>query len=445
MDHSHDKVVWLEGMFLSPQHFQQQERYLERYSQRLFRILANNQAGFTSLLIDTEQLKAGKIFLRKASGLFPDGTPFSLNTSICRNIDSSAAGTIVYLAIPLVRGGQPDTATKENITRSIRNLSFDHVVRDSTNSDNDPVNLELSDLNPCLLPDHESLDDYTVLAVARIQEYRTDGELVLDSSFIPRCLDYRVSRYLQEQVQNIQALMQQRASLVAAQIGVEGEQKSFQTMQIAYMWLQALNRYGAELKQIQQQSNIPAGDLYRRLVIIAADLATFTTTLAPDFSVFDEKNIHASFAPVISCLLLNLRKASSEKVVTLQWDRSLFKLRRLLRTGVEDRTLFNDGRFILAVSSSLGSSEAKSAFISAAKLCGHNRIAERVRNALSAIPLNALATAPVELRPKANTVYFEIDTSNDLWLELVKTRDLLALHIDEQMPDDTVIECYVIR
>ena len=278
-----------------------------------------------------------------------------------------------------------------------------------------------------------------------MQEFRSDGELVLDSSFIPRCLDYRVSRYLQEQVQNIQALMQQRASLIAAQVGVEGEQKSFQTMQLAYMWLQALNRYGAELKQIEQQRNITAGDLYRRLAVMAADLATFTTTLAPDFPIFDEHNIYASFAPVISCLLLNLRQASSEKVVTLHWDRSLFKLRRLLRTQVEDRTLFNDGRFILAVSCSLGPSETRTTFISAAKFCGHNRIAERVRNALSAVQLNTLATAPIELRPKANTVYFEIDTSDSLWLEMVKTRDLLALHIDEQMPDDTSIECYVIR
>lgn len=445
MDHSHDKVVWLEGMFLSPQHFQQQERYIERYGQRLFQLLADCQAGFTSLLIDTEQLKAGKLYIRRASGLFGDGTPFDLSSNICRNIDSSHAGSIAYLAIPMTRGGLADTAAREQISQSIRYQSYERLVRDSTNNENDPVNLELADLNPCLLLENESLDDYTTLAVARIQEFRSDGELVLDSSFIPRCLDYRVSRYLEEQVQNIQALMQQRASLIAAQIGVEGEKKSFQTMQSAYMWLQALNRYAAELKQLQQQRNITAGDLYRRLTVMAADLATFTTTLAPDFPLFNEQNIYGSFAPVIACLLLNLRQASSEKVVTLHWDRSLFKLRRLLRTQVEDRTLFNDGRFILAVSCSLGTTETRSAFISAAKCCGHNRIAEKVRNALSAVPINALATAPIELKPRTNTVYFEIDTSNDLWLEMVKTRDLLALHIDEQMPDDTSIDCYVIR
>ena len=283
MDHSYDKVVWLEGMFLSPQHFQQQERYLERYSQRLLQILADDQAGLTSLQIDTEQLKAGKVFLRKARGLFPDGTPFELAGNVCRNIDSSHAGTTVYLALPLVRGGQADTASKEHLTKAIRHGSFERLVRDSTNNENDPVNLELCILNPCLLLDGESLDDYTTLAIARIQEYRSDGELVLDSSFIPRCLDYRVSRYLLEQVQNIQALMQQRASLIAAQIGVEGEQKSFQTMQLAYMWLQTLNRYSAALKQVEQQKNMSAARLYQHLTVMAADLATFTTTSGSGF------------------------------------------------------------------------------------------------------------------------------------------------------------------
>ncbi|UYM14862.1 type VI secretion system baseplate subunit TssK [Endozoicomonas euniceicola] len=445
MNHTFDKVVWQEGMFLSPQHFQQQERYLEHHSRQLLSIQNPGQAGFISLRIDTEQLKAGKLFLREACGLFPDGTPFELTDNLIRDIDSANAGATVYLALPLLRSAQVDTATAEHLSSAIRHKSFDRTIRDSTNHDNDTVELELCLLNPSLMLDGEPLDDYTTLAVARIQEFNSDSEILLDSTFIPRCMDYRVSRYLVEQVQNMQALMQQRAALIAAQIGVEGELKSFQTMQIAYMWLQALNRYGAWLKQIEHQTGVSAAQLYHDLVMMAADLSTFTTTLAPDFPVFDENNIYASFAPVISCLLLNLRQASKEKVVTVSWDKSLYKRRRLLRCEFEDRTLFNDGRFILAVSSGLGSEVTRSTFVSAAKLCGHNRIAERVRNALSAVPLTPMATAPLELRIQPNTVYFEIDTGDALWQEMIRTRDKLALHVDEQMPEDTTIECFVIR
>ena len=446
MNHNFDKVVWQEGMFLSPQHFQQQERYLEHYSRQLHSIHHPGQAGFTRLHIDTEQLKSGKLFLREACGLFPDGTPFKLENNLIRDIESANAGATVYLALPLIRSDQVDTATAEYLSRAIRHKSFDRTIRDSTNHDNDTVELELCLLNPSLMLDGEPLDDYTTLAIARVQEFNSDsGEILLDSTFIPRCMDYRVSRYLLEQAQNIQALMQQRAALIAAQIGIEGEQKSFQTMQIAYMWLQSLNRYGAWLKQLEHQTGVSAAQLYHNLVMMAADLSTFTTTLAPDFPVFNENNIYASFAPVVSCLLLNLRQASKEKVVTISWDKSLYKRRRLLRYEFKDRTLFNDGRFILAVSSSLNPEVTRSTFLSAAKLSGQNRIAERVRNALSAVLLNPLATAPLELRLQPNTVYFEIDTSDDLWQEMIKTRDKLALHVDEQMPEDTIIECFVIR
>ena len=445
MNHIFEKVVWQEGMFLSPQHFQQQERYVERYSRQLFTALHPGHAGFTSLSIDPAQLKAGKLFLREASGLFPDGTPFQLTDNLILDIESANAGATVYLALPLLRSARIDIATEENLSRSIRYKSFARQVRDITNHDNDAVELELCVLNPCLLLDSEPMDDYTTLAIARIEEFNSAGDLVLDSTFIPRCIDYRVSKYLHEQVQNLQALIQQHATLIAAQIGVEEEQKSFQAMQIAYMWLQALNRYGVWLKQVEYQVDISAATLYRYLAIMAADLSTFTTTLAPDFPVFDESAIYASFAPVISCLLLNLRQASKEKVLMVCWDKSLYEHRRLLRCQIDDRTLFNDGRFILAVASSLGSSGTRTTFIAAAKLCGHNRIAERVRNALSGVPLNILATAPIELRIKPNTVYFEIDTNDVLWQEMVKTCDRLALHVDEQMPDDTTIECFVIR
>ncbi len=445
MDHSFDKAVWLEGMFLSPQHFQQQERYLERYNRQLFNLYAPGKAGFTSLGIDNEQLKVGKLFIREASGLFPDGTPFELPASLSMDLDSSHRAGVVYIAVPLDKTGCVNTAPEEKITRAIRYVSAAHSVYDGTDQKNEPVQLELSRLNPGLMAEGEALDDYSTLAVAHIQEYHPDGEVVLDNTFIPRCLDYRVSRYLLEQVQNLRAMVKQRASVIATQIGVEGQQKSYQTLQIEYLWLQALNRHGAWLKLVERQSGISAYELYRMLAIMAADLATFTTTLAPEFPDFNEQDIYASFAPVLSSLLLNLRQASKDKVVKLGWDTQLFKLRRLLRTRIDDRTLFNDGRFILSVSSSLSQSQTRTVFINAAKLCGHNRIAERVRNALTAVPISAMAGAPIELRAKANTVYFEIDTDNELWQEMVRTHDLLALHVDEQMPDDTAINCFVIR
>ena len=211
------------------------------------------------------------------------------------------------------------------------------------------------------------------------------------------------------------------------------------------MWLQALNRYGAQLKLINEQDGLSVEGLYQFLVIMAAELATFTRSKAPEFAAFDQKGIYGSFAPVIASLMQCLRHASREKVFNIAWDKRLFDRRRLLRARIEDRTLFNDSRFVLAVSSSLGKDRTADIFPVSAKLCGHNRIAERVRNALSGVKLRLLATTPLELKAKGNSCYFEVDNKDELWQEMVRTGDMLALHIDEQMPEDIQIDCYVIR
>ncbi|WP_461538345.1 type VI secretion system baseplate subunit TssK [Spongorhabdus nitratireducens] len=441
-----NRVVWQEGMFLSPQHFQQQERYLESYSRQLVSLSSGRPTGFTELVIDQEQLNIGRFMLRRCSGIFPDGTPFCSQSAIIREIEQAEAGSLIYLALPAIRPGTIDTAQAEHQNAgACRHISFDHDTPDSTDRENEPVALTLSRLNlKLLLPDEEP-DTHIRLPVARIQERQNDGRLQLDSSFIPRCLDYRTSQLLKEQVQNLQARMRSRASAMATQIGPHSEQKSFQTMQLEYLWLQALNRYAARLDSICTGEVVRPGELHRELVTMAADLATFSSTLAPEFPPYDFDEPWRAFAPVFTTLQQNLRQARSEKVQSLPWDDSLFERRRLLRTRVEDRSLFNDGRFVLAVTSNLGPSRCRELFPATAKLAGNQRIAERVRGALSAVPLLPMQIPPLELKARPDTVYFEVDTSHSLWHELVSHHDAIALHIDEQMPDDVTVTLYVVR
>ena len=68
-----DKVVWSEGMFLTPQLFQQADRYHESL---LHFALGAGQPfpwGLMALDIDAERLVNGDFSLVRASGLMPDG------------------------------------------------------------------------------------------------------------------------------------------------------------------------------------------------------------------------------------------------------------------------------------------------------------------------------------------------------------------------------------
>ena len=73
-----NKVVWSEGLFLQPQHLQQQDRYVDRLVRASTMGLRPFAWGLTELSLDTDMLTLGKFALRSAAGILPDGTPFTL-------------------------------------------------------------------------------------------------------------------------------------------------------------------------------------------------------------------------------------------------------------------------------------------------------------------------------------------------------------------------------
>ena len=68
------KIVWSEGMFLRTQHFQQQDRYVERLLRGRTENLRPHPWGLSKQAIDRSLLTTGRFALAEASGVFPDGT-----------------------------------------------------------------------------------------------------------------------------------------------------------------------------------------------------------------------------------------------------------------------------------------------------------------------------------------------------------------------------------
>ena len=104
---AHNRVIWSEGLFLQPQHFQQQDRYFERYVETRCQALIPHSWGFTEVEFERDFLKIGKVGLRRLSGVFPDGTPFRmpdddpLPTPL--DIGPDVRDQRVHVAVPLRR------------------------------------------------------------------------------------------------------------------------------------------------------------------------------------------------------------------------------------------------------------------------------------------------------------------------------------------------------
>ena len=71
-------VIWTKGTFLTPQHLQVQDRFIEDTLQFRLQALKFCPWGFSELTIDQEQLAAGHLLISRATGIFPDGLLFEI-------------------------------------------------------------------------------------------------------------------------------------------------------------------------------------------------------------------------------------------------------------------------------------------------------------------------------------------------------------------------------
>src|ERR1700682_5634166 len=106
-----EPVIWTKGTFLTPQHLQLQDRFLENMLHFHLDALSFRPWGFRDVQVNQELLAAGTFAISSASGIFPDGLLFDIPNSDAapppKRLDELFAPDHdeigVYLAIPEYR------------------------------------------------------------------------------------------------------------------------------------------------------------------------------------------------------------------------------------------------------------------------------------------------------------------------------------------------------
>src|SRR5436189_5541169 len=105
------RVVWWEGMYLGPHHFQVQSRYFEDSIQFATSSLWFASYGLAGVELDANALQNGTVSLLHARGILPDGLPFNMPECddlpqprvIADLIPPTRDSVIVLLGIPPLR------------------------------------------------------------------------------------------------------------------------------------------------------------------------------------------------------------------------------------------------------------------------------------------------------------------------------------------------------
>ncbi|TDM05871.1 MAG: type VI secretion system baseplate subunit TssK [Ideonella sp. MAG2] len=433
-----NKVTWSEGLFIRPQLFQQQERYLEWFSHRRAAALGPFFWGFSQLDIDVESLSLGKLVLARCSGVFPDGTPFQCpghaKLPAPLTLGDEHVQQLMYLALP-IRAPNSEETSFDNAPGSLARFSvFDAEVRDSNSIGQGSRPVQLSNLRLALIPEKELTSAWMGLPLARVTALRSDGQVDLDPDFIAPVNQYGASTLLTQWLTHLHGTCKHRAEFLAARLSGSGGQGGAQAAEVSdFMLLQILNRYEPLLEHALLVKESSPEALYTTLRSMTGELATFvrTTTRRPiAVPNYLHRDPYLSFKALIdeARFLLNALMVRSAEDIPL-----LTKPNGMYQASVDPAVISSFSALVLAVSADLPTDQIAAQFSAHGKAAASDRLPELVRLHLPGIGLRVLPVPPRQIPFNAGYVYFQFEMRGPLW-DHMATHGGIGLHIGRPMP-----------
>jgi type VI secretion system protein ImpJ len=420
-------------MLLQPQHLQQHDRYLHNVIEQRVAGTRAYAWGFTRLVIDEQLLAQGKLALLAASAVLPDGTVLNLpqDDALPEPLDvpEDARDAMIVLALPLRRMGIAETSMDLGHDDFARHRPVDYEAMDSNGLDNSAL-MQVGSLRLRIALEKDVVNAYTLLGIARVVERRPDNRIVLDPSYCPPCLDFRVAPRLSSFADELVGLLNQRAQALAARLSQPGVAGAAEIAD--FLMLQLLNRAIPLFSHLAGMTGLHPERLYAELAQLAGELATFSRPdkRAVGYPVYRHDRLMESFAPLIEDVRAALSMVVDARAVALHLEERQFGIRVAV---VPDQELLRSATFVLAVNAQMPPEAVRSGFPAMVKIGSIEKIRDLVNLQLPGILLRALPVAPRQLPFHAGYTYFELDKQGEHWAQLQNSVGF-AMHIPNEYP-----------
>lgn len=427
------KVVWSEGLFLRPHHFQQADRYAESLVEARVRQISPYPWGFTMLELDRDLARQSRFALRRAAGVMPDGTPFDLPAGSPLpppiEVPDTAAQQILWLSMPVAA---PNTREIDEAQGGVasRFVIGTETVIDSTSAMRDEVEIEVAhprlgfDLRKTAKP------GYVALPLARVLEVR-DRSVIFDEKFVPPVLICAaapaIDGWIDRAVGWIEAKLEELARYAADPTAGGGLQSA------DYFMLQLLNRHIPVLQHFRASRYVHPERLYEEMLRIVGELATFATPerRARRYPAYDHDDLENVFAPLLRDLQDFLSARTGRRALRLDL---IERAPNAFVSTIRDRSLFRNANFVLEVAARRPLQEIQLQFPHLFKIGPNTKMNEIVNAHLPGVPLTHMPTPPPQLRVVADHVYFLLDKNSPLWPEF-SSANAIGLHFAGDWPD----------
>ena len=417
------RVVWSEGLLVSPQHLQQADLYHERLLDVRLAALAPHTWGILSLELDLGALQADQLRMSRFVGILPDGLYLGFEAGdaeapaarpIGAHFPPAQAVLEVFLAVPKERDGVPSVAAEaggsSEPAAGVQRTRFGAASRPVGDMTGESADLAIAFArrNVSVLFGDEARDDFDSIKVAEIVRTASNA-LVLSEAFIPSVLSISASSFLVGGVRRLLALM----SAKQRQLSEERRQRDAVAVEFGagdvtrYLQLSALNAAIPILVHAGRDGELSPRELYFYLIQMAGQLSTLVPDADPSsFPAFNFTDLRSTFEELFALLTSLLRVSVREACVVVPMD-----VRDGMHVGnLSDERIVKCSQFVLAAQAR-GISEEQLArdLPSRAKIASFGQLPFFLRSATRGLSLQVTHRPPAEVPVRPNVAYFLID------------------------------------
>ena len=449
------KIIWNEGMLLSPQHFQQWDNYYEGLLGARIHSLVPYEWGVLDLDISSNAVRNKKIELVRCRAVMPDGlivdVPHSDAAPAQRSVEDHFATASdyldVYLAIPEKIAGAANYQMNGDSTdpRLRYRQQSEEVTDEITGSNAQPVSFARNNLR--LLFGDESHDGYSTIKIAKLA--RDEGQIIVSERYIPPLLNIAASPWLTNMLRELIEILITKSSSLGEKRRQRGASLAdFTTSEVATFWL--LHTVNSSIPLFSHLDRTRSAEpvrpvhperLYVAMAELAGKLMTFVIGRHPkDIVPYEHTKLYETFSALWEQLRYFLETVIPARCVQIP----LHKERESLYTGrTDDKQLLEEAEFYLAVAAHVPEAQLIRRVPNLVKIASLDDIDVIIGSAMPGLSLTHAMTPPAPIPLHKGFHYFALDRQNVHW-ERIRALKALAVYVPEELPEETV-ELYAVK
>jgi len=420
-----DKPLWHEGLILSQQHFQQQERWTDFVHRQFASAAIAEPWGAREIGIDEEALANSRLKLTNLKLRFRDGTLIDTSISdvlpsardLAQGLPADLQTIVVLAALPLMDATGSncrfDEATLARPRRSYREFV---KVTDLNGVGEAEMAAERRAVR--LLFDFEPKEDDTVCAIARLIR-GAGGQFQVDHRYVPPCLTLAGHSLHVERVIRLADILQAKSTALGVRKSERIEEVAeYGIADVSLFWLlHSIHTYWPQLRFFATHPSQPPERLYSTLAQLTSVLMTFSTSAQlTDIPPYDHARADEIFAKLETLIRDLLDAIIPSRVVSI----GLTRKSSTTWTGqFLDERLRSGADYYLSVSAALAPFELVERVPKLCKMGSPDDVEQLVNSALAGIPLKAVQRVPAAIPVRLDNHYFALDASDPAYARML--------------------------